>query len=52
MRLELKRKLLATIDQPEDMNVIGFTRGEEDRLLDLQEHFPEQVCSRRASSRA
>ena len=41
--LELKRKLLATIAQPDDVNVIGFTRGEEDRLLDLQEHFPEQV---------
>jgi len=39
--LELKRKLLNAISQPEDISVIGFTRGEEDRLVELQEHFPE-----------
>ena len=38
--LELKRKLLATIALPGDVDVIGFTRGEEDRLLELREHFP------------
>jgi hypothetical protein len=40
--LALKRELLASIALPGDINVIGFTRGEEDRLLELEEHFPDQ----------
>jgi hypothetical protein len=39
--LELKRKLLAKISKHGDVNVIGFTVEEEDRLKDLQDHFPE-----------
>ena len=38
--LELKRKLLATVEEPGDIKVIGFTKGEEDRLAELEEHFP------------
>ncbi len=41
--LELKRKLLAKIAQPDDINVIGFTIEEEDRLEDLRAHFPEII---------
>ena len=40
--LVLKRELLATVNQPEDINVIGFTRCEEDRLADLEDHFPDK----------
>lgn len=39
--LELKRKLLDSVSLFDDIAVIGFTKGEEDRLLDLQEHFPQ-----------
>jgi len=38
----LKRNLLATIAEPDDVNVVGFTKDEEDRLVELQEHFPCQ----------
>ena len=34
----LKRKLLATISLPDDVNVMGFTAEEADRLDDLREH--------------
>jgi len=40
--LELKRSLLATIEQPGDVKVIGFTVEEEDRFNSLQERFPEE----------
>lgn len=36
----LKRVILATVAQPGDINVIGFTKEEEDRLDDLEKHFP------------
>lgn len=39
--LELKRKLLAAIALPDDENVIGYTKEEEDRADDLRERFPE-----------
>lgn len=43
--LELKRKLLNTISKPGDVNVIGFTVEEEDRLLELREHFKDKIWS-------
>lgn len=41
--LELKRKLLASISLPGDVNVIGYTREERDRFDDLRESFPDVV---------
>jgi hypothetical protein len=38
----LKRSLLATIAQPGDVNVIGYTREETDRFDDLCERFPAE----------
>ena len=46
--LELKRKLLKSVAQPGDVNVLGFTCEEEDRLQDLKDHFPEEADSWRA----
>ena len=43
--LELKRKLLATLSLPGDLNVVGFTVEEGDRLDDLREHFPDKIWS-------
>lgn len=40
--LVLKRALLATVEQPGDIKVLGFTRGEEDRLDELTAHFPDE----------
>lgn len=40
--LELKRSLLATVAQPGDTNIIGFTREEWDRFDDLVTRFPEE----------
>ncbi len=40
---DLKRALLASIAEPGDVDVIGYTRGEEDRLTDLQESAPERT---------
>ena len=40
--LELKRKLLATVAQPGDVNVLGFTREEWDRFETLCERFPDE----------
>jgi hypothetical protein len=40
--LALKRSLLATVAQPGDMNVIGFTREEWDRMDTLCENFPDE----------
>jgi len=40
--LALKRVLLATIEQPGDIKVIGFTKGEEDRLDELATNFPNE----------
>jgi hypothetical protein len=39
---ELKRKLLATIHQPGDVFVIGYTREEQDRADRLCDLFPEE----------
>lgn len=39
---ELKRKLLASISQPGDVIVLGFTAEEEDRLQAYEEHFPNE----------
>lgn len=36
----LKRELLAKAARPGDINVIGFTREEEDRFDDLRDHSP------------
>jgi hypothetical protein len=36
----LKRKLLATVAEPGDVNVLGFTREEADRFDDLCDRFP------------
>jgi hypothetical protein len=38
---ELKRKLLKTVALPGDVNVVGFTREESDRLDELQDYFPD-----------
>lgn len=38
----LKRSLLATIAQPGDVNVLGFTREECDRFDDLCDRFPAE----------
>lgn len=40
--LKLKRALLATVAEPGDINVVGFTREEKDRLIDLEKYFPGQ----------
>lgn len=40
--LELKRKMLAQLSEPGDINVIGFTAEEEDRFDDLCERFPNE----------
>lgn len=40
--LELKRKILATVAQPGDVNVLGFTREEWDRFDTLCERFPDE----------
>jgi hypothetical protein len=40
--LALKRALLATVEQPGDIKVIGYTKGEEDRLDDLATNFPAE----------
>jgi hypothetical protein len=40
--LALKRALLGAVAQPGDVNVIGFTKGEEERLADLERNFPGQ----------
>lgn len=40
--LELKRKLLATIRRPTDIDILGYTCEEEHRLHDLLEHFPDR----------
>lgn len=39
----LKRELLATISQPGDTAVIGFTSEEIDRFENLQDHFPAET---------
>ena len=39
---ELKRKLLAGIEQPGDVLVFGFTAEEEDRFHDFQERNPDR----------
>lgn len=39
----LKRQLLAAIAQPGDIEVIGYTAEEEDRLMDLRERFPDRT---------
>lgn len=41
--LALKRELLATIEQPGDVKVIGFTKEEESRFNNLQDRFPEET---------
>jgi hypothetical protein len=41
--MELKRKLLARIALPGDINVMGYTAEELDRLTDIQEHYPELI---------
>ena len=41
----LKRELLTRCSQPGDINVIGFTLEEEDRLDDLRCHFPDEAAS-------
>ena len=41
--LELKRSLLATVAQPGDVNVIGFTREETDRFDSLCDRFPAET---------
>jgi len=46
--LVLKRELLASIRQPGDINILGFTCEEEDRFYDLKEHFPAEADSFRA----
>jgi hypothetical protein len=38
----LKRKLLASIDQPSDLKVIGYTVEEMDRFEDLVSAFPDE----------
>jgi hypothetical protein len=38
---ELKRRVLGLLAQDGDINVVGFTREEEDRFDDLRDHFPE-----------
>lgn len=38
----LKRKLLATVSLPGDVNILGFTREEWDRFDDLCTRFPEE----------
>ena len=38
---ELKRRVIASVAQPGDINVIGFTVEEIGRLEELQDHFPE-----------
>lgn len=43
--LELKRKLLATICDPDDLNVVGFTVEEADRLDDLRVYAPDKIWS-------
>jgi hypothetical protein len=40
--LILKRQLLATVAQPGDVNVLGFTREEWDRFDSLCERFPDE----------
>lgn len=40
--LELKRKLLASVARPGDINVVGFTREEKDRADDLERSFRDQ----------
>lgn len=40
--MELKRRLLTSISEPGDVNVIGFTREEHDRFDDLRERFPDE----------
>lgn len=40
---ELKRKVLGLISQPDDINVVGFTREELNRYDDLCDHFPEKI---------
>ncbi len=40
--LELKRKLLASIEQEGDVKAIGFTREERDRADSLADRFPEE----------
>lgn len=39
---ELKRKLLASVERPDDMLVFGFTAEEEDRFHDFQERNPDR----------
>ena len=46
--LVLKREILASIRQPGDINILGFTSDEEDRLYNLKEHFPDEADSFRA----
>ena len=41
--LELKRKLLATIELPGDVKVLGFTSEEWDRFDSLCERFPDET---------
>ena len=38
--LALKRVVLGTVAQPGDINVIGYTKEEADRLDDLEKNFP------------
>ena len=40
--LVLKRSLLATVAEPGDVNVIGYTKEEDDRFYDLQTRFPDE----------
>lgn len=44
----LKRLVLASIAQPGDLNVIGFTVEEEDRLDELRANFPAEADAFRA----
>lgn len=39
--MELKRRVLATVAQEGDVNVIGYTLEEQDRFEDLCENFPD-----------
>jgi hypothetical protein len=39
----LKRDLLASIALPGDVNIIGYTREEEDRFSELQDRFPAET---------
>ena len=39
----LKRKVLGAFAQPDDVNILGFTREEEDRFDDIRESLPDEI---------